>query len=282
MMNNRKSGIPELIERLEKITITMREARKNREYYFTFLDKFVQRTGNQYVDTNCYTTSQDIIWLAELQEQELGVFVKTQQETKSLLMQICVTLSIPPYEIDINLMEQLAHKEDQLERFLFISQLQSTIMRLTELEYEVAYESTVYSQLIKTIFTSIEKYQKQSSQKTKSEMVKQALIDTEQFLATLDEKQLGELAIEHYSENYNRNIGIFIDAMSHRFRTSFEEFDYQDEIFKSTLEALNNKLHHTGINGVERLLNAIEQTAFYQKHWKAGNEGWQKKIKSEV
>ena len=162
------------------------------------------------------------------------------------------------YENDSE-MQELSKQENLFCREIKLYQLLNHLIQLSKLEYNQEYESTVYKRFIDCIFSSIHKNYINPSKTTV------VLSDIKDFFHQLTEKEQGELIVEHFTVNYNRNQGLFLSLLSTCCDYNFCQTALS--IFASVMEELGREFCSLDLEEKIQKLERVYLTDFYREHF---------------
>lgn len=233
-----------LMGSLSEIVFKLREIPNRQDYYLRHLKNLYSgQIENQITNIIQYTIADDLSWF----------YNELIQRHDCIENSIDILMKLP---LSTSKDEDLRSLIDCLSSILELHQLQENLTQLTKLEYKGDYESSIYKKLIDVIMESI----KESRTKTQTyHLIPENAL---QFLKSLSEKEIGQLMVEYYTKNYNRNQGIYFDLLSQGTITTFTS-----TIFVGTMFSLHKEFRNFDGNRMLARFRPIYQTEFYQENF---------------
>jgi len=151
---------------------------------------------------------------------------------------------------------ELSQKKLKFSQEIEIYQLLNHLIQFANLEYQEAYQTTIYKRMVDCIFQSIHKNYSSKA------IVMDVLLDVKNFLSSLTEKEKGSLIVEHFTINYSRNQGIFITSLSFSRGAGF--YQLESRIFGIVMQLLEGEYFSLSIEEKIQKLGWIYKTDFYK------------------
>lgn len=192
--------------------------------------------------------------LVNLDQQKMSL-----KDTPGLLHSIEYLMKITPVSKYVEIFHQLIKAVTPLEQEIETYQLINTLAQLTTLEYDQKYENTTYYNFIECIFKSME------NNRESKDYISSIMTDVKNYLSKLSSKEIGELIVEHFTINYDRNASIYLRGFSSTANVKLNSV--QSLAFVKFFETLEEEyLSYSKEEKLEKL-SKIYQTDFYKKHF---------------
>ncbi len=195
-----------------------------------------------------YTRADDLSWFYNEIIRRKEVTMESLNNLKEFVVR--------SLESSISLGDSLEEAMNTFTGNLELYQLQEVMAKLTKVEYDGDYETSMYKKLTTVIIDSIKE------NLLPVQIFHLAYQNALNFLKSLSKQDLGQLMLEHYTQNYNRNQGIYIDLLKTGLDQTFVTL-----VFTNTMTKLHKEF--VTVQGDQRIayLHLMEQTNFYQEQF---------------
>ncbi len=189
---------------------------------------------------------------------DLNAHKVSASETTKIIHSIEHLLKITPSSEYQSVLNQLEKTLILIEKDTKLYQVLNTLLELTTLEYDIEYEATTYHDFVECIFYAMEHHRESK------DYISAIMVEVKQYLSKLSSEQLGDLIVEHFTIDYDRNSMLYLRGFSSTSNVKLNSM--QSLAFVKVLETLEEEFLTKKPEEKVEALSRIYQTDFYQEN----------------